>query len=244
MKKWMAMPVLFGWGLTACALGPNGESDVGAAPTGPNCANPDNLPGECWGSTGGGPGAGGSVGAGGTGAGTGGFVAVGGAAGAGTAGTADSGGYGTGGGDTAVGGSVGTGGSPAAGGSDSVGGSFAVGGSDAVGGSFAVGGGPDAVGGSGAIGGAGSGGAAEGGVEPNLCSNDVARCFDAAEACFENSPWSDCDSIVRVCAQMEDQCSHEDEAAGSGGYGGSESAGSGGHPAGGPSAGIAGTQPR
>jgi len=45
-----------------------------------------------------------------------------------------------------------------------------------------------------------------GGVDPNSCSHDVARCFEAAAACYEYSPWSDCDQIVDVCSAMEMQC--------------------------------------
>jgi hypothetical protein len=48
---------------------------------------------------------------------------------------------------------------------------------------------------------------ATGGVDPNSCSHDVARCFEAAAACYDNAPWSDCDAIVDVCSQMEKQCS-------------------------------------
>jgi len=52
------------------------------------------------------------------------------------------------------------------------------------------------------MGGYGAGGS----VDPNSCSHDVARCFDAAAACFENSPWSNCEQIVDVCAAMETEC--------------------------------------
>jgi hypothetical protein len=52
------------------------------------------------------------------------------------------------------------------------------------------------------MGGYGAGGS----IDPNSCSHDVARCFDAAAACFENSPWSNCGQIVEVCAAMESEC--------------------------------------
>jgi hypothetical protein len=81
-----------------------------------------------------------------------------------------------------------------------------VGGSGPVptyGGATAAGGGqPVPVGGAGPFAQAGASG-----IDPNSCSHDVARCLDAAAACFEYSPWSDCAEIVSVCSAMEAQCS-------------------------------------
>ena len=77
----------------------------------------------------------------------------------------------------------------------------ATGGSTSIpsGGYGAVSAGGAEVGGSQAVGGSG-------GVDPNSCSHDVARCFEAAAACYEYSPWSECDQIVDVCSAMEMQC--------------------------------------
>ena len=103
-----------------------------------------------------------------------------------------------------------------AGGSDPVpwggNGTIPVGGNGAIpaGGSTSMSGGGSSVtpvggtgateaGGAEAVGGSGS-------VDPNSCSHDVARCFNAAAACYEYSPWSDCDQIVDVCSAMEMQC--------------------------------------
>jgi hypothetical protein len=65
------------------------------------------------------------------------------------------------------------------------------------------------AGGTSSMGGAEVGGSPAGGngsVDPNSCSHDVARCFEAAAACYEYSPWSECDQIVDVCSAMEMQC--------------------------------------
>jgi hypothetical protein len=88
------------------------------------------------------------------------------------------------------------------------------------GGSVATGGAE--TGGSMAAGGTETGGYGAGpAVDPNSCSHDVARCFDAAAACFEYSPWSDCDQIVDVCSAMEAQCAAVGGMPGVGGTGGS-----------------------